>query len=306
MPGLARTVERAVRTLGYDRLDVLGVSFGGVLAQQLAHQAPDLVRQLVLAAAAGVPFLGGIPGSPRRYQSPTYYRQVAGRLYGGAARRDPDALLHGSTARFAEAPSLRGYLDQPYAISFWTGLPWLWRLRQPTLVLVGDDDPVVPPVNGWILARVISDARLAVLPGGHLFLLGGSGRSGGARGGLPPRDGRGRAPGGDGQPGAAARAPARSCADLRSRACADATSRRARPAGDAARAGSGASGPAAARVLRYAFRRRSGREPELSRHRGGSVRRRWGAARPREGAGGRRAPDGTERGGTERGQPCPG
>jgi hypothetical protein len=115
-----------------------------------------------------------------------------------------------------------------------------------------------------------------------------------------------RAPGGDGQPGAAARAPARSCADLRSRACADATSRRARPAGDAARAGSGASGPAAARVLRYAFRRRSGREPELSRHQGGSVRRRWGAAPPREGAGGRRAPDGTERGGTERGQPCPG
>jgi poly(3-hydroxyoctanoate) depolymerase len=182
MPGLARTVERTLEALGYDRVDVLGVSFGGVLAQQLARQAPQRVRRLVLAAtAAGVPGLGGVPGSPRallalatprRYQSPDYYRRVAGALYGGQARRDPDALLHGSIARFSEAPSLRGYLDQLYAISFWTGLPWLWRLPQPTLVLGGDDDPIVPVINGRILTRVIPNARLEIIRGGgHLFLL---------------------------------------------------------------------------------------------------------------------------------------
>ncbi len=182
MPGLARTVERALEALGYDRVDVLGVSFGGILAQQLAHQAPKRVRRLVLAAtAAGVPLLGGVPGSPRallalatprRYQSPDYYRRIAGTLYGGEARRDPDALLHGSIARFSEAPSLGGYLGQLYAISFWTGLPWLWRLRQHTLVLVGDDDPIVPVVNGKILTRVIPHARLEIIRGGgHLFLL---------------------------------------------------------------------------------------------------------------------------------------
>ena len=182
MPGLARTVERTLDALGYDRVDVLGVSFGGILAQQLAHQAPQRVRRLVLAATgAGVPGLGGVPGSPRallalatprRYYSPDYYRRIAGTLYGGQARRDPDALLHGSIARFSEAPSLRGYLDQLYAISFWTGLPWLRRLQQPTLVLSGDDDPIVPVVNGRILARLIPNARLEIVPGGgHLFLL---------------------------------------------------------------------------------------------------------------------------------------
>jgi poly(3-hydroxyalkanoate) depolymerase len=182
MPGLARTVERTLDALGYDRVDVLGVSFGGILAQQLAHQAPERVRRLVLAAtAAGVPGLGGVPGSPRallalatprRYQSPDYYRRIAGTLYGGHARRDPDALLDGSIARFSEAPSLRGYLDQLYAISFWTGLPWLWRLRQPTLVLAGDDDPIVPVINGRLLARIIPQARLEIIRGGgHLFLL---------------------------------------------------------------------------------------------------------------------------------------
>ena len=182
MPGLAGTVERTLDALGYDKVDVLGVSFGGVLAQQFAHQATERVRRLVLAAtAAGVPGLGGVPGSPRallalatprRYQSPDYYRRIAGALYGGEARRDPDALLHGSIARFSEAPSLRGYIAQLYAISFWTGLPWLWRLRQPTLVLAGDDDPIVPVINGRILTRIIPDARLKIARGGgHLFLL---------------------------------------------------------------------------------------------------------------------------------------
>jgi poly(3-hydroxyoctanoate) depolymerase len=177
--GIASTVERLLEALGYDEVDVLGVSLGGVIAQQLAHQAPQRVRRLVLAATG--PGLGGVPGSPRvlwslatprRYAQPDHYRRVAGRLYGGAARRDPDALLHGSVARFIERPSWWGYLGQLYAISGWSSLPWLSRLSQPTLVLAGDDDPIVPLVNGRILARRIPNARLHVVPGGgHLFLL---------------------------------------------------------------------------------------------------------------------------------------
>ena len=179
MRGVASTVQRVIGALGYDRVDVLGISLGGVIAQQLAHQTPDLVRRLVLASTG--PGIGGVPGSPRvlfslatprRYYRPDYYRQIAGRIYGGAARQDPDALLHGSVARFVERPSLRGYLGQIYAITGWTSLPWLHRLRQPTLVLAGDDDPIVPLVNGRILARCIPNARLHVVHGaGHLFLL---------------------------------------------------------------------------------------------------------------------------------------
>lgn len=182
MPGLARTFERLLDALGYEQVDVLGVSFGGIVAQQLAHQAPARVRRLILAATGpGVAGLGGVPGSPRamltlatprRYQSRTYYRRVAGALYGGEARRDPDALLHRSVAPFSEPPSALGYLAQLYAISFWTGLPWLWRLPQATLVLAGDDDPIVPAINGRILARVIPNAQLEIIRGaGHLFLL---------------------------------------------------------------------------------------------------------------------------------------
>jgi pimeloyl-ACP methyl ester carboxylesterase len=74
--------------------------------------------------------------------------------------------VRGSVARFVEPPSLRGYVGQLYAITGWTSLPWLRTLRQPSLVLAGDDDPIVPLVNGRILARRIPQARLQVIHGG--------------------------------------------------------------------------------------------------------------------------------------------
>lgn len=179
MSGFARTIERMLDALGYEQVDVLGVSLGGGAAQQLAHQAPDRVRRLVLCATA--PGVGGVPGdprvlaalaTPRRYYDPTYYRRIAGRVYGGEARRDPEALLTESMTRFIEKPSVIGYFGQLYAVTGWSSTPWLGRLPHETLVLAGDDDPIVPLVNGRILAWRIPRGRLHVVRGGgHLFLL---------------------------------------------------------------------------------------------------------------------------------------
>ncbi|MET0739941.1 MAG: alpha/beta fold hydrolase [Candidatus Nanopelagicales bacterium] len=179
MRGLTTTVEHLLDSLGRDRVDVLGVSFGGGIAQQLAHQAPHRVRRLVLAATA--PGLGGVPGhprallalaTPRRYIDPEHFTRVAADVYGGKARRDPGGLAVGSPERFAKPPSLMGYLEQMYAVPGWSSLPWLHRIPHPTLVLAGDDDPIVPVINGRILAARIPHARLHVVKGGgHLFLL---------------------------------------------------------------------------------------------------------------------------------------
>lgn len=178
MPAVARLVEHLLTELGEEQVDVLGVSLGGAVAQQLTHQAPHRVRRLVLAAT--MPGLGGLPGSPavllrmstpRRYHDPAYFRSVAGELYGGKSRLGgpPPALAVG---RFARPPTWNGYLQQMYALQGWTSLPWLHRLRQPTLVMSGDDDPIVPLLNGRILAWSIPHARLHVVRGGgHLFLL---------------------------------------------------------------------------------------------------------------------------------------
>jgi len=178
MLGVARLVEHLLTVLGEQQVDVLGVSLGGAVAQQLAHQAPDRVGRLVLAAT--MPGIGGVPGSPavlvemstpRRYHDPAYFRSVAGALYGGRSRRaGPPPEL--SVGRFARPPTWGGYLQQLYAIQGWSSMPWLHRLRQPTLVMSGDDDPIVPLLNGRILAWRIPRARLHVVRGGgHLFLI---------------------------------------------------------------------------------------------------------------------------------------
>lgn len=179
MRTLARLTAGLLDAVGQRRVDVLGVSWGGAIAQELAHRHPERVRRLVLAATmCGV---GGVPGrpsalallsTPYRYYSRTHFKAVAGRLYGGEIARRPDLLDRQAYSRLSHAPSLSGYLWQLAAIAGWSSLPYLHRIRQPALVLTGDDDPIIRVLNGRILARALPDARLHVIPGGgHLFLV---------------------------------------------------------------------------------------------------------------------------------------
>jgi pimeloyl-ACP methyl ester carboxylesterase len=74
--------------------------------------------------------------------------------------------------RLDRPPSLIGYGQQLLALIGWSSLPWLHRLVQPTLVLCGDDDPIVPVINARVLAHRIPRAQLVIVPGGgHLMLL---------------------------------------------------------------------------------------------------------------------------------------
>jgi poly(3-hydroxyalkanoate) depolymerase len=162
--------------LGYERADVLGISWGGGLAQQFALSRPDRVRRLVLVATGtGALMVPGHPRvlvkmlTPRRHRDPGYTAQIAGELYGGSARRDPAVardLLH-LTSRLGPA---RGYFYQLLSGIGWTSLPRLRRLRPPTLILAGDDDPIIPLVNARIMHRLIPGSQLHVYPGGHLEL----------------------------------------------------------------------------------------------------------------------------------------
>jgi poly(3-hydroxyalkanoate) depolymerase len=180
MPGLADLTAHLLDELGYETVDALGYSFGGALAQELAHRHPQRVARLILGATmCGV---GGIPGRPdvlfhlahpMRYHSQRYLRWVSPSIYGGRARvQGADAASEHMSARLGNPPSVPGYLSQLYAISWWTSLPWLHRLSMPVLILAGDDDPIIPLVNARILAARIPRGELHVVRGGgHLFLL---------------------------------------------------------------------------------------------------------------------------------------
>lgn len=162
--------------LGYKKVDVLGISWGGGLAQQFALQHRTRCRRLVLVSTATGALM--VPGraavlaklaTPRRYLDPAYLAEIAPQLYGGDLRSHPQAVR--AYARAVQGVSLQGYLYQLLASIGWTSLPWLPLIRQPTLILAGDDDPIVPLVNAQIMQRLIPDARLQVFTGGHLGLL---------------------------------------------------------------------------------------------------------------------------------------
>ena len=157
-------------------VDVLGVSWGGALAQQFAKDFPDRCNKLVLAATSTGAIM--VPGrleailkmvSPRRYIDPEFMTCWAGHLYGGDLRDKPslaELLLRGTAP-----PSRTGYFMQLLAGTGWTSIHWLHRIHQPVLVMTGQHDPLVPPINGRILAALLPNAKLVEVNCGHLFLL---------------------------------------------------------------------------------------------------------------------------------------
>ena len=179
MSGLAAVVERLMDESGLDRVDVLGYSWGGGLAQELARRAPDRVGRLVLCATG--PGLGGTPprplaalmlATPARYYHPRLLALTVPYIAGGRTGRERGLLAAQAADRLRRPPDLLGYAFQLYAVSGWSSLPWLRRLPQPTLVVAGEQDPSVPLRNARLLAARIPDARLHVVKGGgHLFLL---------------------------------------------------------------------------------------------------------------------------------------
>lgn len=179
MRGLADVVRELLDALGLERVDVLGYSFGGALAQELARRAPDRVRRLVLCATA--PGLGGTPprplaalmlATPARYYHPRLLALTVPHIAGGRTAREPAALAEQAAARLHRPPDPLGYAYQLYAVAGWSSLPWLHRVEHPSLIVAGEKDPSVPLRNARLLAARLPDARVHIVKGGgHLFLL---------------------------------------------------------------------------------------------------------------------------------------
>ncbi|ROO36770.1 alpha/beta fold hydrolase [Salinisphaera orenii] len=178
MAALARLVVAMLDRVGVETaVDVLGIGWGGLLAQQIARQAPDRVRRLVLAATcSGQLMFPGRFNSLWRLAHPKGLTRIApdaarARSVFGGRRTDECRAIARAMGR-ATPPTRRGHAAQLYALAGYSSLPWLHRLGVPTLVLAGDDDAVVPMVNARVLALLLPRARLTVIRGGgHWFVL---------------------------------------------------------------------------------------------------------------------------------------
>ncbi|RNM17037.1 alpha/beta fold hydrolase [Nocardioides pocheonensis] len=178
MAGNAWFVKKLIRVLGHARLDVLGYSWGGLLAQHLAIQHRGSVDRLVLAATTyglGARPPGPVVASrmltPRRYYSRPYFKKIAPHIYGGRYRVDPVLANEDARRRVGRPPSLYGYMTQLAAVTGYSTLPGLPLICAPTLIIAGNDDPIAPSVNAKVMARLIRRSELHILEGaGHMML----------------------------------------------------------------------------------------------------------------------------------------
>jgi len=145
-PTMAAVVMEIASRFGQQQIDLAGFSWGGALAQQIAVQFPGRVRRLVLMATTP---------------------SVAAPGIGWAALLDDDMLASG--LKLPTATPL-GLAYQSMAMAGWTSAPLLPQLKDvPTLILMGQNDGVVPACHGQTIAELIDGAQLEVVPGSHLF-----------------------------------------------------------------------------------------------------------------------------------------
>ncbi|MEP3422179.1 MAG: alpha/beta hydrolase [Erythrobacter sp.] len=171
------TAAQLLDKFGVDEVDVMGISWGGGIAQHFAMQHAARTRRVVLiATSAGMLMMPGSPkaltkmANPRRYIDPEFMMKNFETLYGEGLGKSQGKGGHMSRLK---PPSPRGYMYQLMCMLGWTSAPALpFLLKQETLIMMGDDDAIVPLTNGKFLNMLIPNSELVVMKGGgHLFLL---------------------------------------------------------------------------------------------------------------------------------------
>ncbi len=174
----ASDAESFIDALGLGQVDLLAHSMGGLVGQQIATDRPELVRKLILVGTGprGGEGIGAMPAETEAlffttYEhqedmwlpilfSPSKESQAAGREFLNRimARTDRDAPVAVTSVQAqASAIGVYGARKDP-------GYAHLAYLRQPTLVVNGNNDIVIPTINSYILQQHLPDATLVLFP----------------------------------------------------------------------------------------------------------------------------------------------
>lgn len=139
---IAWMTSRLLKEFGIEQADVVGLSWGGAIAQQFAIQHSEQVRRVILQATS------------------TGMLSVPGNM---------NALGRELSSGFV-LPSMAGFSYQVMAMAGWSSVPFLPFLDKPVFIMMGTRDEVVPIANGHILRLLIPGAKLhKVKGGGHMF-----------------------------------------------------------------------------------------------------------------------------------------
>jgi pimeloyl-ACP methyl ester carboxylesterase len=164
-----------IKALGLTKVDVLGFSIGGMVAQEIAIQAPDLVRRLILvgtgprgadmATSRSAEIFAATYDSPEYlwlavHFSPSPSSQAAGLAFleRKLSRDDRDPEVSGEAA-YAQREAIGKYIAPAERV-----FDHLKNIRQPTLIVQGSNDVIIPTVNSYILQQNLPNAQLILYP----------------------------------------------------------------------------------------------------------------------------------------------
>jgi pimeloyl-ACP methyl ester carboxylesterase len=176
---MAANAAAFIKALGLAKVDVLGFSLGGLIAQELALAEPELVRRLILLGTgprSGEGMASLTPEAQKifgaRYDEPDHLwlkvfftpsevSQAAGRAYLKRFRlrvddRDPEVSDKVAPAQLEALAKWGAPRENPFE--------YLKAIAQPTLVVNGDNDVIVYSVNSWILQQHLPNAQLILYP----------------------------------------------------------------------------------------------------------------------------------------------
>ena len=177
---MAEDAIKMIKALGFEKVDVLGFSLGGFVAQEIALKTSGLVRRLILtgtgpAGGQGIASVGSVSWpliikGLLTLSDPKTYLFFTGTRNG---RQAANAFLHRLKERKKDrdkGPTPIAFLRQLKAISAWgrQAPQHLEELKIPVLIVNGDTDIMVPTVNSIELARRIANSQLIIYPdAGH-------------------------------------------------------------------------------------------------------------------------------------------
>lgn len=181
IPGMADQALSIIKTLGYEKINLLGLSMGGFIAQEIVRLDGQLVNHLMLAGTGprGGLEVDKVTGKTFRYMLKASLERVDPKRYifynhDEAGRLEAEKVLGRMGQRRPQdadkAMKVPGFLTQLSAIKRWGKAPLddLTYITQPTLIVNGDKDMQVPTKNSYIMHEKIKNSQLIIYPNaGH-------------------------------------------------------------------------------------------------------------------------------------------